>query len=189
MSCWKKTKSDAASARGVYRAIHRWFEGIKAGPCVWQPDFPGKGRNAFSISGGKIRVLVATHGGGGVDNPNATIMVIEALTVWAVTVASLRGRVGRGDKRSWCFLRGRKLIGSGAVRQPGWLPLLKKIYNCAGREFLGHAAAWTFCPRCAGVKRHAAGRRNARLCAGFGAKPGGVFGRMDADTAGCYGQI
>lgn len=55
---------------------------------------------------GKLKYVIATSVVEvGLDNPNATCMVIERADLFGLsTLHQLRGRVGRGDKQSFCFL-------------------------------------------------------------------------------------
>ena len=65
-----------------------------------------KDRTLMDFSKGKYDVLVSTTViEVGVNNPNATIMIIENAERYGLSqLHQLRGRVGRGDLESWCFL-------------------------------------------------------------------------------------
>jgi ATP-dependent DNA helicase RecG len=67
---------------------------------------PDKDAVMEAFAGGRLRLLVATTViEVGVDVPNATLMIVEAAERFGLAqLHQLRGRVGRGDQRSFCML-------------------------------------------------------------------------------------
>ena len=58
------------------------------------------------FANGTLKYIIATSVVEvGLDNPNATVMVIERADLFGIaTLHQLRGRVGRSELQSWCFL-------------------------------------------------------------------------------------
>jgi len=76
---------------------------------------------------GKTEILIATSViEVGVDNPNATVMVIENAERFGLSqLHQMRGRIGRGDKESECFLFGEPTTDEGKKR----LRILTKTHD------------------------------------------------------------
>jgi ATP-dependent DNA helicase RecG len=91
-----------------------YFEQLQEGPLKGIPMALLHGKMApadknaamDAFTSGKVKVLVSTTViEVGVDCPSATLMVIENAERFGLsTLHQLRGRVGRGDKQSWCVL-------------------------------------------------------------------------------------
>ncbi len=80
--------------------------GLRLGLLHGQMPGPEKERVMTQLRAGEIDVLVATTVVEvGVDVPNATVMVVEdADRFGLLQLHQLRGRIGRGAHRSWCYL-------------------------------------------------------------------------------------
>ena len=82
------------------------FTGLKLGLLHGKMKAKEKEATLNKFRDGKIDILVATPVVEvGIDIPNATIIVIEASERFGLAqLHQLRGRVGRGDKQSYCLL-------------------------------------------------------------------------------------
>jgi ATP-dependent DNA helicase RecG len=99
---------------------------LAAGPLAGLPlgllhgQLPASEKQAVmaEFRSGHLEVLVATTViEVGIDVPNATVMVIEDADRFGIAqLHQLRGRVGRGAARSWCFLLGEATTSEGAER-------------------------------------------------------------------------
>jgi ATP-dependent DNA helicase RecG len=102
-------KVQAASATEEYARLAAGpLAGLRLGLLHGQLGARDKEEVMSSFRSGREQVLVATTViEVGVDVPNATVMVIEDSGRFGIAqLHQLRGRVGRGADRSWCYLLG-----------------------------------------------------------------------------------
>jgi ATP-dependent DNA helicase RecG len=99
-----RTLKDAQSMAD--RLAQQVFRGVKVALVHSKLDEEEKRRTMEAFRLGEIAILVATSVVEvGVDVPNATCMVIEhAERFGLAALHQLRGRVGRGEAQSYCFL-------------------------------------------------------------------------------------
>lgn len=97
---------EALSAEGIYAGIKKMFKGKRIGLIHSEMKQTEKDRVMEAFYSGLIDVLVATVViEVGIDVPNATVMVIENAERFGLAqLHQLRGRIGRGKHRSYCFL-------------------------------------------------------------------------------------
>ena len=96
---------DLAAAEERYQVLQQFF-GDQVGLIHGKMKAADKDSVMHRFAGGELSVLVATTViEVGVNVPEATIMVIEHAERFGLAqLHQLRGRVGRGDKASYCFL-------------------------------------------------------------------------------------
>ncbi|MDI9470019.1 MAG: ATP-dependent DNA helicase RecG [Bacillota bacterium] len=96
------------------RSVEATYEELSSGPFadrrvgLLHGDLPAKEKAAVmdSFMGGEVELLVATTViEVGIDQPNATVMLImDADRFGLAQLHQLRGRIGRGERRSFCLL-------------------------------------------------------------------------------------
>ena len=100
-------KDEIRSAKSVFEELQEnALNGLNLG-LTWGEQKSSDKENVFRrFNSGEIQVLISTTViEVGVNNPNATIMVIENAERFGLSqLHQLRGRVGRGKEESWCFL-------------------------------------------------------------------------------------
>lgn len=86
--------------------LSRRFRGFRVGLLHGRMSSVEKERTMKAFASGDIRVLVTTSiVEVGIDIPNATVLVVENAERFGLSqLHQLRGRIGRGEHDSWCFL-------------------------------------------------------------------------------------
>lgn len=100
-------KSDLKSLEEGYDETRSIFPSYQVGMVHGKMKAEDKEEEMRKFAAGETQILVATTViEVGVDVPNATVMVITAAERFGLSqLHQLRGRVGRGDKQSYCILR------------------------------------------------------------------------------------
>lgn len=98
--------SDASSVKERYKSLCEKLPDISIGLLHAQMSEKSKNETMEQFVNGNIKILVATTiVEVGVDVPNATVIVIESSEKLGLAqLHQLRGRVGRGNKESFCLL-------------------------------------------------------------------------------------
>jgi ATP-dependent DNA helicase RecG len=97
---------DEAAAEARAKVLQARFGADVVGVVHGQMPGPEKDAVMEAFASGRLKLLVATTViEVGVDVPNATLMIVEAAERFGLAqLHQLRGRVGRGDQRSFCML-------------------------------------------------------------------------------------
>ena len=100
-------KSDLTAAVEMYDKLKKYtFKDIKVGLVHGRLDKDSKDKIMSDFLKNKINIIISTTViEVGIDVPNATVMLIEHADRFGLTqLHQLRGRVGRGNKKSYCIL-------------------------------------------------------------------------------------
>ncbi|OGM79599.1 hypothetical protein A2382_04500 [Candidatus Woesebacteria bacterium RIFOXYB1_FULL_38_16] len=101
-----ETMSQIKSAKVEYEKLKNIFSEFRVGLLHGKLKGSEKDRVVEKFREGQYDILVATPVVEvGIDIPNAAIMVIETADRFGLAqLHQIRGRVGRGEKKSWCLL-------------------------------------------------------------------------------------
>src|SRR5690606_6536516 len=120
--CPKVTESDTSevkSAEKTYADLKNYYKDLKVGLIHGKMKDQEKIQVTSDFAEKKLDILVSTTViEVGIDVPNATIMIIEDADRFGLAqLHQIRGRVGRGDKQSWCFLFASKNISENGLKR------------------------------------------------------------------------
>lgn len=101
-----ETMKQIKAATKEYQSLKEVFSNLEVGLLHGRQTAKIKNEVLDSFKQGKINILVATPVVEvGIDVPNATIMIIEGAERFGLAqLHQLRGRIGRGEKKSYCLL-------------------------------------------------------------------------------------
>ena len=107
----KETMKDVKAVKKEYESIKKIFKGFRVGLLHGKLNIKDRNKVVNGFKNAKIDILVSTPVVEvGIDIPNANIMVIEAPERFGLSqLHQLRGRVGRGEKKSYCLLFAEKM--------------------------------------------------------------------------------
>ncbi len=105
-------KLDLKAATVMYESLKKHFKGINVGLIHGKMKSADKDAAMIKFAKGEIEILVGTTViEVGIDVSNATIMVIEHPERFGLSqLHQLRGRIGRGEKKSYCIMITDKFI-------------------------------------------------------------------------------
>ncbi len=99
-------KSNRKSVLSLHQSLHKRYDSYKVGLIHGKMSYEEKDSIMQKFAAGHIHVLISTTVVEvGVDVPNATVMIIEDADSFGLSqLHQLRGRVGRGQYSSSCYL-------------------------------------------------------------------------------------
>ncbi len=101
-----ETMTDVRSVKQEFEKLKKIFKDYKLGLLHGKMSNDDKSQAIYDFKTGKTNILVSTSVVEvGIDIPNATIIAIESAERFGFAqLHQLRGRVGRGSKKSYCML-------------------------------------------------------------------------------------